>query len=56
MAKAKAKDTPPAVVRAVTTFCVGVRTINAGEVFPADDELVLARPEQFEPVPAEDEG
>lgn len=50
MAKAKA-----AQVQAVATFCVGVRTINAGEVFPADDELVLAMPEQFEPV-AEVEG
>lgn len=46
MAKAKA----PARVRAVATFIVGVRTINAGEEFPADDELVLAMPEQFEPV------
>lgn len=45
MAKAK-----PPMVRAVTGFIVGVRHINAGEVFPADDELVLAQPEQFEPV------
>lgn len=45
MPKAKA-----AQVQAKTMFCVGVRTINAGEVFLADDELVLAQPEQFEPV------
>jgi len=53
MAKANPK---PVEMTSVTTFCVGVRTINAGEVFPADDELVLARPEQFKPVPADDEG
>lgn len=47
MAKAKA-----AQMRAVATFCVGVRTIHAGEVFPADDQLVVDLPEQFEPVPA----
>ena len=48
----KAKDTPPAVMRAVANFCVGVRTINAGEEFPADDELVAGLPDMFEPVPA----
>jgi hypothetical protein len=46
----KAKDTPPAVMRAVANFCVGVRTINAGEEFPADDELVAGLPDMFEPV------
>lgn len=52
---AKAKGTPPAEMRAVADFCVGVRHINAGEVFPADDQLVVDLPGQFEPVPA-DEG
>lgn len=47
---AKSKDRP-AMMRAVTMFCVGVRTINAGEEFPADDQLVVDLPAQFEPVP-----
>ncbi len=49
-----AKATPPALaeMRAVADFCVGVRHVNAGEVFPADDQLVVDLPEQFEPVPA----
>jgi len=53
MAKAKAAVER---VRSKTMFCVGARTINAAEVFPADDQLVLARPEQFEPVPDEGDG
>lgn len=48
----KAKDVAPAMMRAVATFCVGVRTINAGEVFPTDDQLVVDLPGQFEPAPA----
>lgn len=51
MAKAK-----PPVMRAVADFCVGVRHINAGEEFPADDELVVDLPAQFEPVPADETG
>lgn len=52
MAKAK-----PTMMRARETFCVGVRTINAGEELPADDEAVAAVPEMFEPAagaPSED--
>lgn len=48
----KAKDTPPAGMRAVADFCVGVRHINAGEVLPADDPAVIDVPGMFEPVPA----
>lgn len=50
----KAKGTPPAMVRAVTGFAVGVRTINLGEEFPADDELVVDHPAMFEPVPTDE--
>lgn len=45
MGKAKA-----AQVRAVATFCVGVRTIHAGEVLAADDPAVVDVPAMFEPV------
>jgi hypothetical protein len=47
----KTAPTPgPAEVQALTSFCVGVRTINAGEIFPADDPAVVAEPDRFGPV------
>ena len=49
---AKATPPAPAEMRAVADFCVGVRHINAGEVFPADDLAVIDVPGMFEPAPA----
>ncbi len=43
-------------MRAVATFCVGVRTIHAGEVLAADDPAVVGVPAMFEPVPAGEGG
>lgn len=51
----KATPPPPVAMRAVANFCVGVRTINIGEEFSADHELVVDHPAMFEPVPPDED-
>lgn len=54
MAKRAAAGAEPAQMRVTSTFVVGVRIVNEGEVFSADDQLVADHPAMFEPVPAGD--